>query len=379
MPYKAPSPVHLLLRFCNHLYKVQIRQGDTRPPASRVESPSGTARPTENLAASAVSTLEKTDRNCSLGKDQKMTENRPNIVVIAGPTASGKTSVGVRLGQRFQGEIVSADSVQIYRYLDVGSAKPTPDERASVPHHMIDIRDPDQEFSAGDYMREAREIIDKIGRAGRVPLVVGGTGLYIKALLGGIVELPLANRALRRELREQERTRGEGTLFGKLMRVDPEIARRIHPQNVPRIVRALEVYEVTGTKLSDIQRRHSFRDRPFRHLFVCLDPGREILYERIDNRVDSMIERGLIEEVNQLLQRGYGRDLKSMQSLGYRHAAMVVAGETDRDEAIRLMKRDTRRYAKRQLTWFRSESDALWFDPRDSDKIESVVENFLGR
>ncbi len=299
--------------------------------------------------------------------------------MIAGPTAAGKTDVGIRLAERFAGEIVSADSVQIYRYMDVGSAKPTTEELARVPHHMINIRDPDQDFSAGDYVREAREIIEGIHREGRVPLVVGGTGLYIRALLGGIVELPPADRHLRRQLLEQEKTSGEGTLFRKLTSVDPEIALRTPSKNIARIVRALEVYEITGKKLSELQRRHAFLDRLYRYVLVCLDPGRQILYERIDNRVDIMIKRGLIEEVSQLLHRGYARELKSMQSLGYRHAATVVAGETDRDEAIRLMKRDTRRYAKRQLTWFRSEPDVLWFDPRDSDRIEAVVGNFLGR
>jgi tRNA dimethylallyltransferase len=287
--------------------------------------------------------------------------------------------VGIRLGERFGGEIVSADSVQIYRYLDVGSAKPTPEERARLPHHMIDVRDPDQDFSTGEYVREARGIINRISAAGRVPLVVGGTGLYIRALLGGIVELPSADQNLRRQLREQEKTLGEGTLFRELTRVDPEIAGKISPRNIPRIIRALEVCRLTGKKLSELQRSHSFGDRLYRHLFVCLDPGRPILYERIDNRVDIMIKRGLIEEVSQLLQRGYARELKSMQSLGYRHAAMVVAGETDLDEAIRLMKRDTRRYAKRQLSWFRSEPDALWFEPQHGNKIETVVGNFLGR
>jgi tRNA dimethylallyltransferase len=307
-----------------------------------------------------------------------MAEKRPRIIVIGGPTASGKTAVGIGLAKSHRGQIVSADSVQIYRYMDVGSAKPTPEERSQVVHRMIDIRNPDEDFSAGDYVREARKCISEILVEGDLPIVVGGTGLYIRSLLGGIAELPLAQPGLRQELRKQEEEEGKGTLFKKLTKLDPMTAGRIRPENIARVIRALEVIELTGKKLSEIQEEHCFQDRPYDFLFICFDPDRQLLYERIDKRVDSMIEGGLLEEVLQLYDRGYSGELKSMQSLGYRHAGMVLKGQMDLSEATRLMKRDTRHYAKRQVTWFRSEPGVIWCDPDDIKGIGLKVSNFLG-
>jgi tRNA dimethylallyltransferase len=307
-----------------------------------------------------------------------MTQSKPRIIVIGGPTASGKTAVGIELAESREGQIVSADSVQIYRYMDVGSAKPTREERSRVVHHMIDIRNPDEDFSAGDYVREARKCISEILREGDLPIVVGGTGLYIRSLLGGIAELPLACPELREELRSQEDEQGKGTLFNKLAELDPVTAGRTPPQNIARVIRALEVIELTGKKLSEIQEEHSFQDRPYDVLFVCFDPERQLLYERIDKRVDSMIEGGLMEEVLQLHDRGYSRELKSMQSLGYRHAGMVLSGQMDLPGATWLMKTDTRHYAKRQVTWFRSEPGVIWCDPDDIKGIGLKVSNFLG-
>ena len=307
-----------------------------------------------------------------------MTGNSPKIVVLAGPTASGKTSVGIQLAERLSGEIVSADSIQIYRFMDIGSAKPSVEERERIAHHMIDIRDPDQEFSAGDYVREAREAIDKVLQKGSVPIVVGGTGLYIRLLLGGIADLPPAQSTLRRRMLEAE-TASRGSLFERLLQVDPVTARRTSPANVPRIIRALEVFEVTGKSLSQVQEEHSFPDRLYRHVFICLSVNRALLYERIDKRVDSMIESGLMEEVVALRERGYSPNLNSMQSLGYRHINMSLSGHIEMQEAIRLMKRDTRHYAKRQLTWFRSEPGVLWFDPEEIAGIGLMVTNFIER
>ena len=307
-----------------------------------------------------------------------MNETKPSIIVIGGPTASGKTAVGIELAETRGGQIVSADSVQIYRYMDVGSAKPTREERSRVTHHMIDIRDPDEDFSAGDYVREARQRISEILQKGGLPVVVGGTGLYIRSLIGGIVELPPAHPGLRRELRGQEEKGGKGTLFKRLWELDPVSAGRTPSENIARVIRALEVIELTGKKLSEIQERHCFQDRPYDVLFVCLEPNRQLLYERIDKRVDSMIRGGLLEEVVRLYGRGYSREFKSMQSLGYRHAGMVLAGQMDLVGATRLMKRDTRHYAKRQLTWFRSEPGVLWCDPDDIKGIGLKVSNFLG-
>jgi tRNA dimethylallyltransferase len=307
-----------------------------------------------------------------------MSEAKPKIVVVAGPTASGKTAVGIKLAQMFNGEIVSADSIQVYRHMDVGSAKPTAEELALVRHHMIDIRDPDEEFTAGDYVRESRECVKNIVQRGKIPLVVGGTGLYIRCLLGGIVDLPPAQPLLRARLQQEEVTGGAGILFARLEEIDPETALRIDPRNLSRVIRALEVFSVTGKPLSALAGEHAFDDRPYRPLFICLAPERQCLYERIDNRVDCMIKGGLLEEVTELSERGYSRELKSMQALGYRHAHMVVSGEMDREDAVRLMKRDTRRYAKRQLTWFRAEPEVLWCDPEEIEGIGLKVDDFLG-
>ncbi|HMK34447.1 MAG TPA: tRNA (adenosine(37)-N6)-dimethylallyltransferase MiaA [Desulfomonilaceae bacterium] len=308
-----------------------------------------------------------------------MENEKPRIVVIAGPTASGKTAVGIELAEKLDGEIVSADSIQIYRFMNIGSAKPTVRERSRVPHHLVDICDPDENFSAGDYVRVARECIRGILERGRVPLVVGGTGLYIRLLLGGIAKMPPAQPRLRKQLRAEELQKGQSTLFRRLAEVDPETAAVTQPSNLSRIIRSLEVFESTGKKISEIQKEHALQDRPYRTLFLSLDPGRSVLYERIDNRVDNMIKGGLLDEVAALYARGYRRELKSMQSLGYRHAGMILSGEVDTPEAVGLMKRDTRRYAKRQFTWFRSEPEVLWIGPEQREDVGSVVDNFLGR
>lgn len=306
-----------------------------------------------------------------------MALNNKKIIILAGPTASGKTSLGIELASHFHGEIVSADSVQIYRYMDIGSAKPTKDEQTRIFHHMIDIRDPDEDYSVGDYVRESRQIIESLLRENKVPFIIGGTGLYVRGLLGGLIDLPASDHDLRSRLFDIEREQGSDALFAMLEKVDSASAARIGSQNVSRLIRALEVFELTGRKMSDLIDAHFFRDRPYQALFICISPTREVLYERIDNRVENMLNMGLLEEVSNLRDRGYGRELKSMQSLGYRHAAMILDGETDLNEATRQMKRDTRHYAKRQLTWFRSEPDVNWFDPFSISAIEVLVEHFL--
>jgi tRNA dimethylallyltransferase len=312
------------------------------------------------------------------GSSDMSGSDRPEIVVVSGPTASGKTAVGIALAEEFQGEIVSADSIQVYRYMDIGSAKPTHEERSRVSHHLLDVRNPDEEFCAGDYVREARRCIRDIVNRGKLPLVVGGTGLYIRTLLGGIVNLPAANHELRSELRAEEETLGPGTLFERLVAVDPDAAEKMDPQNLSRIVRALEVCCLTGRKFSEMQHGHGFADRPYRAVMFCLAPERAVLYEHIDKRVESMINGGLLDEVAGLYLMGYSRELKPLQSIGYRHAGMVLAGEIEPREAIEIMKRDTRRFAKRQFTWFRSEPGMVWCDPRDLDGVRSLVIKFVG-
>jgi tRNA dimethylallyltransferase len=285
--------------------------------------------------------------------------------------------VGLDSAEAVRGEIVSADSVQVYRYMDIGAAKPTQEEQHIISHHMLDIRDPDEYFSAGDYVREAREALENILGRGFVPLVVGGTGLYIRLLLGGIIEDAPRDPQLREQFRAEEERFGSGTLFRRLQALDPEAARSIPQENLSRICRALEVFELTGRRLSELQTGHALQDRPYRCLFICLSPDRQELYARIDRRVDQMIEAGLMEEVNSLISMGYGLHLKPMQSIGYRHMGWVVAGRKDMTEAIEEMKQDTRRYAKRQMTWFRSEPEVVWCDPSDKSRIRCMIDDFL--
>jgi tRNA dimethylallyltransferase len=304
-----------------------------------------------------------------------------SILIIAGPTAVGKTDASVLLARRLGAEIVSADSMQIYRGMDIGTAKPTAEQRKLVYHHMIDIAAPDQPYSVGDYLRDARAAIDGILSSGGVPIVVGGTGLYIRALTRGLFHGPPADLDLRERLLQREAEGQPGTLYADLVKVDPEAAIRIHPNDLRRTVRALEVFYIRDRKLSEFQREHAFGDRPYRFTMLFLVRNREELYARIEKRVDHMIESGLEAEVRTHLDRGYPADLASMQGLGYKQFIEHFLGRTTRDEAVALLKRDTKRYAKRQFTWFRREPDAVWVDITGleraediSDKIKKYVE-----
>jgi len=302
---------------------------------------------------------------------------KPNVVVICGPTATGKTSAAIELAEIVSGEIIGADSMQVYRYMDIGTAKPTADEQACVPHHMIDIVDPDELFDAQKYAKMAHEIIMKLFARGQTPLVVGGTGLYIKALVHGLFEAYPAGHDLRRRLKKQAEAHGTDFLHKRLKRCDPDAATRLHPHDTYRIIRALEIYELTGKTISDHHGTHRFQDGPFRVLKIGLNLDREILYNRIDSRVDAMIEAGLIEEVKGLLGKGYLPGLKSMQSIGYRHMVDFIENRMSCDEALRTLRRDTRRYAKRQLTWFNADPEIVWFNPEQLDDIGRKIKNFL--
>ncbi len=284
------------------------------------------------------------------------------ILIIAGPTAVGKTDASLLLARELGAEIVSADSMQIYRGMDIGTAKPTKAQRALVYHHMIDVVDPAQLYSVGDYYRDARATIAAILSSGSVPLVVGGTGLYIRALMRGLFHGPPADIELRDRLLQQEIQGGEGTLYAELVRVDPEAAVKIHPNDLRRTIRALEVYYLRDRAISDFQREHGFNDQPYRFRLLFLTRERSELYPRIEQRVEQMIADGLEAEVSALREQGYRPDLPSMQGLGYKHFLDHFSGRTSRDEAIALLKRDTRRYAKRQFTWFRREPDAVPVD-----------------
>jgi len=301
------------------------------------------------------------------------------IAIIVGPTGIGKSQVALKLAQRINAEIIVADSMQIYRYMDIGTAKPTDEERALIPHHLVDIVDPDDGFSAGRFRSMAQRAIASIHEKDKNVLLCGGTGLYIKALIRGLFSESEGNEILRRELRDQEARHGEGYLFEQLKKVDPASAACIHSHDIFRIIRALEIYQLTGMPISHHHAGHKFQEFEYEYMQIGLQMDRELLYDRIDRRCDQMIADGFVEEVESLLARGYHSELKSMQSLGYRHFCSSLKGELRFEEALTNMKRDTRRYAKRQLTWFKKDSSIIWMtDPlKLIGHVEGLVKKFF--
>lgn len=308
-------------------------------------------------------------------------DTRPPVVVVTGPTSAGKTTLAIELARRFDGEIVNCDSMQVYRYMDIGTAKPTAEQRAQVPHHLLDRVSPDTLYSAGRYSREARAAAARIHARGRVVLLTGGTGLYVRAFLEGLVEAGQADPALRERLqREHAEAVAAGQphmLHQRLAAQDPEAAREIHPNDLTRVVRALEICAQGGGGASLRRREHGFADRPYRCLHLALDPGVTDLDARIDVRCREMIDAGLLQEVRELRRRGYGPELRPMQAIGYRHMNPVVEGADTLENALTELRRDTRRFARRQRTWLRKVPDAVWVDPRDPEPIAAQVEKFL--
>ncbi|MFH2219010.1 MAG: tRNA (adenosine(37)-N6)-dimethylallyltransferase MiaA [Pseudomonadota bacterium] len=302
---------------------------------------------------------------------------KQNVVVICGPTAMGKTTVAINLAGSFNAEIVGADSMQVYRHMDIGTAKPTPDERAAVSHHMIDIIEPDEPLDARQYAEMAREKIASLHARCITPFVVGGTGFYIKALLHGLFEDAPSDPDIRMRLKQEAKDHGSALLHGRLGKCDPGTAERLHPNDTYRIVRALEVYELTGKPISAYHSKHGFSEKPFNVLKIGLCLNRDLIYDRINRRVDSMIAAGFLDEVKGLLDMGFTADLKSMQSIGYRHMVGFINGRFSRDEMLRTLKRDTRRYAKRQLTWFRADPEIRWSQPDRLEEIRRAVKKFL--
>jgi tRNA dimethylallyltransferase len=302
---------------------------------------------------------------------------KPKVIVICGATGIGKTSVGIELAQRFDAEIVSADSMQIYRYMDIGTAKPTPAELARAPHHMIDIVDPDEDYDAVLFSKQARDRVAEIVGRGRIPLIVGGTGLYIKALLHGLFQADPVDPRIRERLQQDVRENGSRALYERLQHLDPAAAGRLHPNDSYRIIRALETIESTGKSISELHREHGFEDDPFDALKIGLQMDRQKLYARIDQRVDLMIEAGLKHEVATLLEMGYRAKLKSMQSIGYRHMVQFIREKLSWEECLRTLKRDTRRFAKRQLTWFGADDQIRWHAPERLKDIAGLVEKFV--
>ncbi len=301
------------------------------------------------------------------------------IVILIGPTASGKTPLALEWAEGLGGEIVSADSVQVYRHMDVGTAKPSREARERVPHHLLDVVDPDETFNAAMFQQLADMAIADIQGRGSTALIVGGTGLYIRALHHGLFLGPDGDTSMRDALRQEVEERGVEALHLDLQRVDPEAARRIHPRDVVRIVRALEVYYRTGVPISAHQMRHGFAEERYRAIYMGISIGMPELYARIESRVDGMMADGLLEEVEELMRLGYGPDLPSMKSIGYRHVWSHLRGELSMDAAVAQMKRDTRRYAKRQMTWFRRLPEVHWFEKGGASDALEKVKRFLDK
>jgi tRNA dimethylallyltransferase len=305
------------------------------------------------------------------------------LVVVAGPTASGKSNLAIALAQRFHGEIISCDSVAVYREFEVGTAKPSAAERALVPHHLIDVAAPTEAFTAGDYSRAARAAIAEISARGRLPIVAGGTGLYLRALLDGLFAGPPRSEELRERLRARAESRGPEHLHRILRRMDASAAAAIHPNDVSKLVRAIEVCLAARQKMSEMWKSGRDPLTGYRTLKIALAPDREALYRRINQRAASMFERGLVEETRSLVERYTGeRNAPALKSLGYRQVSMFIRGELSLEEAIAAVQQGHRNYAKRQLTWFRREEGIVWLeDFGDSEAAQQraakLVEDFL--
>jgi tRNA dimethylallyltransferase len=308
-----------------------------------------------------------------------MSEEKFKIIVICGPTGVGKTGTAIHLAKQFEGEIIGADSMQIYRYMNIGTAKPTKEEKEKIVHHMIDIRNPDEPYDAGTFADEALKKITELKKKGSTPFLVGGTGLYIKALMYGLSRRVPADPDVLSRLKDEAGKKGTIVLYERLKEKDPAAAERIHQNDVFRIARALEVYEKTGKPISAFHTSHGFSEPRLNALIIGLRMEREILYEHINTRVDEMVSSGLLDEVKDLLQKGYSPELKSMQSIGYRHMTEYLQSNLSWDDAVRILKRDTRRYAKRQLTWFTSVHGIKWFYPSQKEKISKEIRTFLRR
>jgi tRNA dimethylallyltransferase len=290
-----------------------------------------------------------------------MSIEKENVLAIIGPTSVGKTALSLELAARFSGEIISGDSMQFYRGMDIGTAKASPEERAAIPHHLIDICDLDEEFTVADFQRRTAALISDMNSRQILPIIVGGTGLYIQSVLYGYRFSEAGeDEAYRASLSSLAETDGNEALHAKLSAVDPLTAARLHPNDVKRVIRALEIYHLTGKTMAEYQQRSE--ESPYNLLLLGLTMDRALLYERINARVDQMIEAGLIEEVEGLLRKGYDASLRSMQALGYKEIIAYLQGLTTKEAAVELVKKRTRNFAKRQLTWFRAMKDIVWFD-----------------
>ncbi len=288
-------------------------------------------------------------------------------VVLVGPTAVGKSRIALEVAHAFETEVLTADSRQVYRGMDVGTDKPTDADRQGVPHRLIDLVDPDQPFNTGQYRTYATNEIIRLYRARLLPLIVGGTGLYVRTLLQGLCAAPPADQTMRAALKREAKEQGHDRLYARLVAVDPRTAARLHPRDESKVIRALEVHKLSGRRMSEFQTQHGFAEKPFSSLIIGLERARASLYRRIEERIDWQLTHGLVEETKQLLARGYQREGAAMKALGYRQVAAYLTGEYDEAEMIRRFKRDTRHFAKRQMTWFRKEPGIRWLMVGESE------------
>jgi tRNA dimethylallyltransferase len=300
--------------------------------------------------------------------------DKQKLVVITGPTAVGKTKLSIELAKQIGGEIISADSMQVYKYMNIGTDKISPDKMGGVPHHLIDFLDPHDDFNVFIFQKLVKEAIADIAKRGKVPIIVGGTGFYIQAVLYDIDFTETdEDESYRHELEERARTEGVHVLHEELKAVDPESAEAIHENNSKRVIRALEYYKKTGKKISQHNTEQHGRTSPYDFKYFVLTDDRSVLYSRIEKRVDQMIEEGLEQEVKELISMDIPRDATSMQGLGYREMIGYLEGEYDLERAVYLIKRNTRHFAKRQLTWFKRERDVIWVEKQEFDRDDEKI------
>lgn len=302
------------------------------------------------------------------------------LIILTGPTAVGKTALSIKLARAIDGEIISADSVQVYRRMDIGSAKITKQEMEGIPHYLIDVLEPEEDFNVMVFQQMAKKAMDEIYAREKIPIITGGTGFYIQAVLNDISFTETdADDELRKKLEEEAEQNGAEALHQKLQAVDPKAAEKIHPNNVKRVIRALEFFLETGKKISEHNAAERQKESPYNFAYFVLNMDRQKLYSRIELRIDQMLEAGLVEEVRQLKQEGCQKGMVSMQALGYKEILSWLNGECTFDEAICILKRDTRRFAKRQLTWFRREKDVCWIEKEQYDNDEDRILNAMIR
>ncbi len=300
------------------------------------------------------------------------------IIVLVGPTAVGKTYVSVELAKKLGTEIISADSMQIYKGMDVGTAKIREDEKQGIIHHMIDIVNPDEDYSVSEFKYDAEKIIDRLSEEGKIPIIVGGSGLYVNSI---IYDLDFGNAKSDEKLREYYtyyyKEHGEDGLYDKLLEIDPEAAGKIHKNNVKRVIRALEVYDITGLKFSDINTDIRKESNKYDCILIGLSMERKALYERINKRVDEMLSAGLLEEVRSLMEKGYDKKLVSMRGIGYKEIIDHLEGIKDYEDALAILKRNTRRFAKRQYTWFLKDRNVKWFSMDKLEEVDNTINDIL--